>query len=180
MEASDLDTQFVTQPSHHPRIALRSATKADVEAVTTIETRARRRAHPGAFRRAIEAPDRLVLVAEHRSQEGATTVVGWAQTYHHTIVVDAAPAGHYLGGLTIDQDWRRQGIATTLTDVRMAWIAQRAEHAYYVVNAANDASINLHTRWSFVEVTRAPQLTGVTFTGGVGLLMRASWSADAP
>lgn len=165
---------------HHPTVALRAATTADVEAVTTIETRARRTPHPDALRRAIGTPDRLVLVAEHLGQNGATTMVGWAQTYHHITVVDAAPAGHYLGGLTVDQDWRRKGIATTLTDARMAWIAKRAAQAYYVVNATNDASINLHKRWSFVEVARAPQLTGVPFTGGTGLLMRASWDLSAP
>ena len=167
-----MDSHRVT--GHHPTVTLRAATTADVEAVTAIETRAHRTLHPEALRRAICTPGRLVLVAEHLGQDGAITMVGWAQTYHHTTIVDAAPAGHYLGGLTVDPGWRRQGIATTLTDARMAWIAQRADQAYYVVNATNDASINLHRRWSFVEIARAPQLTGIPFTGGAGLLMRAS------
>ena len=167
-----VDLHLVT--GRHLTVALRAATTADVEAVAAIETRARRPLQPDAIGRAIGSPDRLVLVAEHLGQDGATTIVGWAQTYHHTTLVDAAPAGHYLGGLTVDPDWRRQGIATTLTDARMAWISQRAEQVYYVVNASNDASINLHRHWSFVEVARAPRLTGILFAGGVGLLMRAS------
>lgn len=167
-----VDLHLVT--GRHLPVALRAATTADVEAVAAIETRARCTLQPDALRRAIGTPDRLVLVAEHLGPGGATTMVGWAQTYHHTTVLDAAPAGHYLGGLTVDPDWRRQGIATTLTDARMAWISQRAEQVYYVVNATNDASINLHRRWSFVEAARAPQLTGILFTGGTGILMRAS------
>lgn len=167
-----MDLQLVT--GRYLPVALRPATAADVEAVAAIEARARRTLQPDALRRAIGTPDRLVLVAEHLGQDGSTTMVGWAQTHHHTTVVDAAPAGHYLGGLTVDPDWRRQGIATALTDARMAWISQRAEQVYYVVNATNDASINLHRHWSFVEVARAPQLTGILFTGGTGILMRAS------
>jgi len=43
-----------------------------------------------------------------------------------------------------------------------------------VVNPANRASIDLHRRWSFEEVLRADRLTGVEFTGGIGILMRAT------
>lgn len=58
----------------------------------------------------------------------------------------------------------------------MRWVAARPDHegaVYYVVNPANRASIALHERWGFREVMRADRLAGVTFTGDVGILMRA-------
>jgi len=100
-------------------------------------------------------------------------VVGWAQTSHRTVVTDPAPAGHYLAGVTVDPRLRRRGVATALTRARLEWVAGRAMEAFFVVNARNLASIALHRPWRFAEVARGPRLAGVTFEGGVGLLLRA-------
>lgn len=145
-----------------------------------IQRRAGRPAHPDAYRRAVENPDRCVLVAQCPSQAGDPIIVGWAQTYHHTAVVDAAPTGHYLGGVTVDPSWRRQGVALALTAARVQWVADRADEVFYVVNPRNLASIELHRRWYFEEVMRSSRLTGIEFSGGVGILMRASLAEQVP
>jgi len=159
-------------------VSLRPATRGDVSEILRIEVAAGRA--PAAvgsaegYRRAIADPQRCVLVAEttETAETGRAVVVGWAKTHLHVEVVDPAPPGHYLAGITVDPRWRRRGIGAALTDARLQWIAARADEAFYIVNAHNLASIALHERGGFEEVLRAPRLLGVEFTGGVGLLMR--------
>jgi len=157
-------------------VSLRPATRGDVEAILRIEVAAGRSAgsvgSAEGYRRAIADPDRCVLVAVLEGAEGPA-VAGWAKTHHHVDVADPAPAGHYLAGITVDPAWRRRGVAAALTDARLQWIGARSDEAFYVVNVQNRASIDLHMRWGFTEVLRAPRLTGVDFEGGVGLLLRA-------
>lgn len=165
---------------HRPaRVAVRPAVLGDVDAMQEIQRRAGRPAHPDAYRRAVENPDCCVLVAECSPQTGDPITVGWAQTYLHAAVVDAAPTGHYLGGVTVDPSWRRRGVALALTEARVQRIADRADEVFYVVNPRNLASIELHRRWCFEEVMRSSRLTGVEFSGGVGILMRASLAKRA-
>ncbi|MBD3942439.1 GNAT family N-acetyltransferase [Microbacterium sp. NEAU-LLC] len=155
---------------------MRPATKGDVEAILRIEVVSGRAAgsvgSAEGYRRAIADPRRCVVVAE-TTEADRRFVIGWAKTHHHVEAVDPAPPGHYLGGITVDPSWRRRGVAAALTDARLQWIAARAATALYVVNVQNRASIDLHRRWGFTEVLRAPRLMGVEFDGGVGLLMRA-------
>lgn len=136
-----------------------------------IQLAAGRDSHPEHDARAIEDPDVCVLVAEVATAAG-TVPVGWGTTSLLAEPADLAPAGHYLGGVTVEPAWRRRGIALALTDARLRWIAERADEAFYVVNATNLASIDLHRRWGFVEVARGPTFAGVPFDGGLGLLMR--------
>ncbi|WP_162458412.1 GNAT family N-acetyltransferase [Pseudactinotalea terrae] len=152
-------------------VAVRAATTADIDAIARVQEAAGRLAHRDAWRRAVTNPECCLLVAEAPT---STTVVGWAQTHHHTDPQDAAPAGHYLGGVTVEPAWRRGGVAVALTETRLRWVADRADEAFYVVNPTNRASIDLHRRWGFEEVLRAERLTGVEFTGGIGILMRAA------
>ncbi|MGO1591881.1 MAG: hypothetical protein ACTHW1_06830 [Ancrocorticia sp.] len=42
---------------------------------------------------------------------------------------------------------------------------------YSVINARNRASITLHEKLGFVEAARGHTFAGITFTGGVGVLM---------
>ncbi|WP_420113084.1 GNAT family N-acetyltransferase [Pseudactinotalea sp.] len=151
-------------------LIVRPASFEDVEAIAAVQEAAGRQAHREGWRRAIADEDRLLLVAEEHELR---LIVGWAQTYHHREPRDEAPAGHYLGGVTVHPDHRRRGVAVALTDTRLSWLAERTSEAFYVVNPSNRASIDLHERWGFAEVLRAPRLTGVTFSGGVGTLMRA-------
>ena len=83
------------------------------------------------------------------------------------------PAGWYLGGVIVDEAWRRRGVARELTRVRLEFLAQRAREAFYIASALNRSSIDLHAQFGFEELTRdffAPRVT--SFTGGVGILFR--------
>ena len=83
------------------------------------------------------------------------------------------PGGFYLGGVTVDPTLRRQGVGTTLTTHRLAWIWERADRAWCVVNARNTASLLMHENFGFIEVTQRSRIHGIEFDGGVGLLLRA-------
>jgi aminoglycoside 6'-N-acetyltransferase I len=157
-----------------PRVAVRvrPATSSDVEELVRIQNAAGRTVRQAHYERAVDDPEVCVVVAEASSGAG-TVVTGWAQTSYLDEVKDLAPVGHYLGGVTVDPTWRRRGVAIELTDARMRWIAARADEAFYVVNATNRASIDLHRRWGFLELARGPRFAGTPFEGGLGILMRA-------
>ncbi|MFD6176593.1 MULTISPECIES: GNAT family N-acetyltransferase [unclassified Isoptericola] len=170
-------------------LTVRPAVESDVEAMAAVGLRASRAVRPDAYRRAVGDQDRCVLVAtiapdlapdlardlglDVEPGPGGGAVVGWGQTSLRTAVTDPAPAGHYLGGVTVDPRLRRRGVATALTQARIDWVAVRAPEVFFVVNSRNLASIALHRPWHFVEVARGPRLAGVTFEGGLGLLLRA-------
>jgi GNAT superfamily N-acetyltransferase len=78
----------------------------------------------------------------------------------------------------VDPNRRRQGIGSALTRARLEWVFERADSVFYVVNATNRASIDLHAKQGFEEVTRDFDLPGVTFVGGHGVLCRA-WAPGA-
>lgn len=103
----------------------------------------------------------------------AGEAIGWATTHYWDYTDEPAPAGHYLGGITVHPDWRRRGVGTALTAARIDWIFSRAAEVWYIVNIRNRASIELHHKWGFEEIARAPGFHTTTFTGGIGLLMRA-------
>ncbi|WP_082634257.1 bifunctional GNAT family N-acetyltransferase/GrpB family protein [Arthrobacter alpinus] len=117
---------------------------------------------------AISDEARLVVVA---CADGV--IVGWAKTHFWAQPDELAPAGHYLGGVSVKPEWRRRGIGTALTETRLAWIWERASTASYVVNAANLASIDMHARWGFRMAETAVKFHTTEFLGGVGLLMSA-------
>jgi hypothetical protein len=54
------------------------------------------------------------------------------------------------------------------------WTPARPDAAWYFANARNRASLDLHARLGFEEVTRAFDLAGVTFEGGEGVLCRVT------
>ena len=85
---------------------------------------------------------------------------------------DTAPAGHYLTGVYVRPEWRRNGVATALTEARLDWIRERAADAWYFANARNTASIALHRRFGFEEVSRRFSFPGLVFEGGRGILFR--------
>ncbi|HEX8904291.1 MAG TPA: GNAT family N-acetyltransferase [Longimicrobiaceae bacterium] len=87
-----------------------------------------------------------------------------------------APPGWYLSGVVVAPEWRRRGIGDRLTRERLEWIARRAGAAFYVANARNRASIALHARLGFAEVTRDFWFPNVAFTGGEGILFRVELS----
>jgi ribosomal protein S18 acetylase RimI-like enzyme len=162
---------------------IRPAREGDVPGITEVELTAGRTSPAAAWKfgagisAAIMDSHRLVLVAEPTPDvpgDGSSAVVGWAKTHYWEYPDGPAPAGYYLGGITVARRFRRQGVAAALTEARLEWIWGRADTAWYVVNARNQASLALHQRWGFQEVARGPGFHTVTFDGGEGLLLKAS------
>jgi RimJ/RimL family protein N-acetyltransferase len=60
----------------------------------------------------------------------------------------------------------------------MTWTAALAPEIWFFTNAANQASLRLHHRLGFREVTRDFTYPDVTFAGGTGVLCRARLSPD--
>jgi ribosomal protein S18 acetylase RimI-like enzyme len=89
-----------------------------------------------------------------------------------------APSGYYLLGIVVHPAHRGRGIGDQLTLARMTWTAALAPEIWYFTNAANQASLRLHQRLGFHEVTRDFTYPGVTFTGGTGVLCRARLSPE--
>lgn len=104
-------------------------------------------------------------------------VVGYGKAGVFTPPADApgncAPAGWYLTGVTIEPAMRRRGIGLALTRARLVRAAALTDRAYYFASALNRASIDLHARLGFVEVTRDFWFPETSFSGGVGILFRA-------
>lgn len=118
------------------------------------------------FARRIDADDSALFVAD------GDGVVGYGLIVTLTFEAGTAPDGLYLGGVVVDPQWRRQGIADALTTARLDWAWPRADAVWYCANEHNRASIDLHRRHGFVEHTREFELPGVTFDGGAGVLFR--------
>lgn len=165
------------------RFAIRPAVETDVPGIVTVETLSGRLPEAGReplaakIAAAISDDGRLVLVAEaplDMTPGPGSAVVGWAKTHHYDVGDGPAPAGHYLGGLTVAPDFRRRGLAVALTSRRLEWIWERADTAWYIVNARNEASLELHRQWGFRVVSRGPAFHAVTFDGGEGVLLEAA------
>jgi ribosomal protein S18 acetylase RimI-like enzyme len=166
--------------------AVRPAAVADLPALARLAVA--ERAGPPAdwqarFAADLADPDASLLLAQSGGQPGGQ-VAGYGRARRFAPPPDApanvAPAGYYLTGLLVSPACRRLGIGEQLTRARMAWVATRATEVWFFANAANAASLRLHQRLGFREVTRDFTYPGVTFTGGVGVLCRALLTASAP
>jgi GNAT superfamily N-acetyltransferase len=82
-------------------------------------------------------------------------------------------------GLLVDERWRRSGLGERLTAARLAWVWEHAQACWFFANARNRASLDLHAKLGFHEVTRAFTFPGVTFDGGEGFLGQAVRPSDA-
>ncbi|MCG2803423.1 MAG: GNAT family N-acetyltransferase [Cellulomonas sp.] len=89
-----------------------------------------------------------------------------------------APTGWYVSGITVVPGWRRRRIGERMLELELADVDRLHEPTWCVVNARNGASLDLHTRHGFVEVTRAPAFAGITFSGGTGVLLRREACTD--
>ncbi len=161
-----------------PDVAVRPVEPADLLACGRLAAR-RQGGQPEAWaeRLALSAEaGQELFVAECDGQIVGYGGVGW----HDPDVLGGrnVPAGWYLSGCVVDPNRRRQGIGSALTRARMDWVFDRAESIYYVVNATNQASIDLHSKQGFEEVTSDFFFPGVTFVGGHGVLCRA-WAPGA-
>lgn len=87
------------------------------------------------------------------------------------------PAGYYLSGVLVDPAWRRRGIATALTQVRLRWVFDSTGEAFYITGADNIASLHLHAALGFQEVTR---FGSDRSAAGVDVLSRFTRTAAHP
>jgi ribosomal protein S18 acetylase RimI-like enzyme len=122
--------------------------------------------------RDLESPEHLLVVAE---AGGAIVGYGRARLFRPgpDAPADTGPLGYYLTGVFVAPDRRHGGIGTALTRARLDWIGERADAAWFFANARNAASIELHRRFGFEEVSRRFSFPGLTFDGGEGILFRA-------
>jgi ribosomal protein S18 acetylase RimI-like enzyme len=111
----------------------------------------------------------LVLVAE---LPGEIAAYGKASLFvpRPDFPPNVAPEGWYLTGVVVRPAHRRRGLGTQLTRMRLAWIAERADRAYYFANSRNQVSIELHRRFGFEELTRDFYHPHARFDAGVGIL----------
>jgi ribosomal protein S18 acetylase RimI-like enzyme len=167
-------------PSAPADVTYRPPTRQDAPAVATMMAE-REGATPETFLAKLQAEfarhdedaKRFLLVAERQGE-----VVGFGRAVYSVPAADAppnhAPSGWYLGGVVVTPSHRRRGIGHELTRRRLDWLIERgASEAWFVVNADNRASIDLHAALGVREVTRDFVQAGVTFSGrGEGILFR--------
>jgi ribosomal protein S18 acetylase RimI-like enzyme len=163
------------RPSGRPRAAVRvrPAVPGDVPAYAALLAAYDGRAdavHRDRLRQRLRSGTGAVLVAERDGGLAGAGRVAWLEPEGDR----PPPAGYYLVGLIVDPGQRRAGVGEALTRARVAWTLERADAVWYFANAANRASLDLHARLGFEEVTRAFDVAGVTFDGGEGVLARAS------
>jgi ribosomal protein S18 acetylase RimI-like enzyme len=160
--------------SGHPYV-IRSAEDADIEACVALACLAAPERSAAGWRgvllREVEDPEHHLVVAE---VGGAIVGYGRAGLFgtEPEAPADTAPRGYYLTGVFVHPDHRRGGIGAALTQTRLDWIGERADDAWFFANARNVASIDLHRRFGFEEVTRRFSFPGSTFHGGEGILFR--------
>ena len=122
----------------------------------------------------LEHPDRYTVVACSSDAQ----VVGYASVFRHDLSPEhppgTAPSGYYLVGLIVAPEWRRHGIGELLTEARMRWTAERADTIWYFANVANGATLDLHERFGFEEVTRDFSFPNAPLQPGTGVLLKAA------
>jgi len=164
-------------------LVVRCGTPADTEALASLVWE-REGGDLSVHRRGAEAelagerPRNVLLVAELHG-----TLAGFGRTrYLQPALEDTAANvvadGWYLAGLIVAAGRRRLGIGAALTRARLAWIAELADEAFYFASASNRASVELHRRFGFAEVTRTFSVPGVRFERGDGVLFRVALTRE--
>lgn len=157
------------EPSLHgvpdPGVVVRVAVPSDVDGVLAVAASR----GPVPFGPRVPAwirdPERVVLVA---LLDGA--VVGWGMVAPWA-GFDDVPDGPYVSALTVAPAARRRGIGERLLRDLIGWAEPRSDMLGSVINASNGPSLDLHRRLGFREVARSDRFAGITFTGGVGVLL---------
>lgn len=136
---------------------------SDHEAIRLLSRSLGRSSEPSRF-----GDDECQLVLKDESGR----LIGWGRAAWWDPNDDSAPAGYYLSGVEIAREFQKRGYASRLTAARLAWVAQRAQQAWCVVNERNSESLRLQASFGFKEITRADHFGSVEFTGGSGVLLR--------
>jgi ribosomal protein S18 acetylase RimI-like enzyme len=158
-----------------PSYAIREVEVADIERCVSLALLAAPERSSTEWRdsllRDIENPEHNFLLAE-----GGGAIIGYGRARlfepERGAPADTAPRGYYLTGVFVVPDQRRSGIGAALTRARLDWISEHAPIAWFFANARNTASIELHRRFGFEEVSRRFSFPGLAFEGGEGILFR--------
>jgi ribosomal protein S18 acetylase RimI-like enzyme len=163
------------------QLTIRRARPADIGALVALARQAAPARGVGEWTRALTKdrahPQHLLVVAE---VGGELAAYGRASRFDPATgsLPNVAPAGYYLTGVFVHPARRRAGVASALTESRLDWIRACAGEAWFFANARNLASIELHRRFGFREVTRRFSFPGAQFDGGEGILFRADLTAS--
>jgi ribosomal protein S18 acetylase RimI-like enzyme len=155
--------------------SIRNAVEADLERCVALALLAAPEPGAESWKKALAADledlDRLLVVAE---ANGGIAGYGRARLFEPApdAPADSAPRGYYLTGIFVLRAERSRGIGTALTQARLDWVCRRSAEAWFFANARNNASIELHRRLGFEEITRRFSFPGLTFDGGEGVLFR--------
>lgn len=155
------------------RASIRPASEADVEECVALAVLAAPEVAGNDWRKAllrdVRDPAHHLVVAE---LDGALVGYGRARLFEPEpdAPADTAPRGFYLIGVFVAPGRRHGGVGAALTQARLDWVAERSDHAWFFANARNTASIELHRRFGFEEVTRRFSFPGLVFAGGEGIL----------
>ncbi len=64
------------------------------------------------------------------------------------------PSGWYLRGIKTHPDWRRQGLAKTMTLKRLEWLSLRSNLCFVFLDDENKISLPMYFELGFEEVSR--------------------------
>lgn len=139
------------------RIVVRDATEADLDA--TVELIA---AHRGGD---VDEWRRLFTNALHDDKRHFVVALVDARVigFGHTKLVQrdgsshnegAPPPGWYLSGVTVDPSYRRLGVGTALTRVRLSRLRGKTDVVYYAAEPENTATLELHSLFGFSPTKR--------------------------
>ena len=102
---------------------------------------------------------------------GDCHLVGWCGA-SLVLLDDSSPQVWMVAGLVVLPTVRRRHIGQKLLmETLDAAKGRGAERVLSIINARNRASITLHEKVGFIEVDRGPRFAGVSFEGGVGVLL---------
>lgn len=131
--------------------------------------------HLGAAERLVDrAP--VVLLAEC-SCDGHVRAIGWSGAVR-TPLEQNGPLAWVIAGLTVCPGYRRSGVGAHLVGAVTDEVARKDPGAllYSIINVRNRASIALHRKAGFVEVACRKTFAGITFDGGIGVLLSVQTS----
>ena len=168
------------QPDAHADplpVEIRALTDADIDECAALAAERNgldRATWSRAFRDHLTLDRHQTFVAVHTGRVVGYATVAW-MTPSRELGGFNAPDGWYLTGLVVDPNWRRRGVGLGLTETRLEWLASRTHDVWYFANTVNRASLDLHTRLGFHEVTSDFGIPGVQFSGGTGVLFLKHW-----
>jgi ribosomal protein S18 acetylase RimI-like enzyme len=153
------------------RVIIRRAMPVDLAAINAVHQACRRREWDAPI--AEDSDCRFVAVAVVDD-----VIVAAAKTHLQTEPDAGAPAGHYLGGVSVHPNHRRRGVGLALTRARIDWVWARSDTVYYFTDDDNTASMGLHAGFGFEEIARLPTILGARANRESLVLFRAVRPAD--